>query len=202
MRVSLALTICTLAFLQSTAQAWAETPTDPRDLARPMGLALSLAQKSEDLDFPGWIARIPSLPRVRLDVDMNSTSDAETQASLAQAKRSLLALAKARWLMKQIASFANGQARIFSFSSHYRNQAINGLRHRALFHAAACLERDQLRYYDVNTMLPHQTWWNWWMLLENGDLILNQRAPEEKLPEGSILRTDGSVELPSSSLPC
>ncbi len=127
---------------------------------------------------------------------------------LVNARRSLAAFLKSRWLVNHVVLGEKARVSLGAISimdarqPDFRGEAFRGLRYRGLYHAAACFEQDDLSYYDVGVLLPRHTQGNGWLLLGNGDLILNQAAPEETLPEGSILRPDGSVEFPSSSLPC
>ena len=202
------------AMAQDRMERYAEerAPTrDPRhfqDIARRFGLELTFAEKSDRLDFPGTILRVVSLPRTRLDSEIDAGfTDAEARVDLAHAREALAAFGRARWMLEQI-STRNGDARVYVISvkgphqPDFRGEATRGLRHRGLYHAATCFERSHVYYYDVDIWFQRQSQPSWWLLLENGDLILNQAAPDERLPEGSILRSNGTVELPNSSLPC
>jgi len=185
-----------------------QVPSHLQDIARRFGLELTFAKKSDHLDFPGTMLRVVSLPRLRLasEIDAGAT-DAEARVDLGHARDALAAFGRARWMLGQI-STRNGDARIYVMSvmgprqPDFRGEAIHGLRYRGLDHAASCFERSHIYYYNVDIWFQRRSQSSWWLLLENGDLILNQAAPDERLPEGSILRSNGSVELPNSSLPC
>lgn len=200
------IAICVLVGAPAVCLA---TEANVKAAAQSMGMTLAYAPATSGTDFPGIASvKMARIPNVRLVTDFtDDLSAGEARGRLIEAKRALLAFAKSHLFAALVVS-GKARAEIFVISvvgpkqPDFRAEAIHGLRYRGLNHAAACFELSHLRYYDVDVALVGKRDADWWLMLQNGDLILNQAAPGEKVPEGSILRTDGSVESPSSSLPC